>query len=498
MFSSTATALAATLFAGTLPITVHGAAIAQSFAPPSTSPTTSSQNYTGPSNTTINNSPVVQGKAFNRFIQIWLENTDYATASSSPVFQNLTQRGMLMSSYYGVTHPSEPNYVSAVAGDFFGMADDKFYAIPSNVSTVVDLLEAKNVSWASYQENMPYDGFTGFNYTEENYLTGSGNYVYYVRKHNPTIIFDSVASKPERALRHRNFNDFAKDVDADALSQWVFITPNLVNDAHDSTIDFTSAWLEYFLYPLLDNPSFNNNETLILLTFDESETYTINNQIYTIALGGVIDNAGLANTTDNTYYTHYSSLSTVQANWELGSLGRQDTNKTVANVYSFVANKTGYANNGLTGAQADNLPLTNLTGVFNGFCNPEQWTPILAQNFSAVGAGGGEVFIGQGVDKSLTSFAPLNLTEMGQPNPANSNPGFDYSNGSLVIATSSSPSSSAVPSSTVASAPNQAVATGSSGSTPAPTSKTTSGSTNLVLGSGLACVVALASILVLV
>jgi uncharacterized protein YkwD len=34
------------------------------------------------------------------------------------------------------------------------------HQIPQNASTIVDLLEAKNVSWASYQENMPYDGFT--------------------------------------------------------------------------------------------------------------------------------------------------------------------------------------------------------------------------------------------------------------------------------------------------------------------------------------------------
>jgi hypothetical protein len=37
----------------------------------------------------------------------------------------------------------------------------------------------------------------------------------------------------------------------------------------------------------------------------------------------------LRGTTDDTLYTHYSSLSTVQANWGLKSLGRQDTNACV-------------------------------------------------------------------------------------------------------------------------------------------------------------------------
>lgn len=54
------------------------AAIAQSFAPPAASPESSSANYTGQTNGTIANTPLVKGKAFDRFIQIWIENTDCA------------------------------------------------------------------------------------------------------------------------------------------------------------------------------------------------------------------------------------------------------------------------------------------------------------------------------------------------------------------------------------------------------------------------------------
>ena len=60
-----------------------------------------------------------------------LERTDLlpnavATAASSPVFQSLSKEGILLESFYAVTHPSEPNYVAAVGGDFFGAADDNF------------------------------------------------------------------------------------------------------------------------------------------------------------------------------------------------------------------------------------------------------------------------------------------------------------------------------------------------------------------------------------
>ena len=79
---------------------------------------------------------------------------------------------------------------------------------------------------------------------------------------------------------------------------------------------------------MLNDTNFNDHRTLILLTFDETEVYTVNNHIFSLLLGGAIpENA--RGTVDSTYYTHYSSLSTVEANWGLGSLGRGDTNKYV-------------------------------------------------------------------------------------------------------------------------------------------------------------------------
>jgi hypothetical protein len=237
-----------------------------------------------------------------------------------------------------------------------------------------------------------------------------------------------------RVARVRNFNDFAVDVNASALPQWSFITPNMVshrlavnrerltyqfqvNDGHDTTIDFAAQWLEFFLVPLLNDTRFNDNRTLILLTFDETETYTENNRIYTLLLGGAVPE-NLKGTTDSTYHTHYSALSTVQANWGLGSLGRGDTNKTMANVYNLVASATGYQNENVTG---NAIPLTNLTGTTPGPLNVNQWFPFRAPNVSAVGAGKGAVFLSPDLNTNLTAAsapAPINLTAMGHLLPA--------------------------------------------------------------------------------
>lgn len=71
---------------------------------------------------------------------------------------------------------------------------------------------------------------------------------------------------------------FAADVNASALPQYVFVTPNMVNDGHDTSIQFLGDWLDYFLSPLLKNKDFNDNRTLILLTFDENENYAAQNK----------------------------------------------------------------------------------------------------------------------------------------------------------------------------------------------------------------------------
>ncbi|KAF9243720.1 phosphoesterase family-domain-containing protein [Melanogaster broomeanus] len=349
------------------------------FTAPAPAPTSESSFYVGMSNGTITNTPNVPGKVFDRFIQIWLENTNYAEAAANPVFQNLSAQGITLSSYYALTHPSEPNYMAAAGGDFFGLASDALVHVPKNVSTIVNLLEDKDISWSSYQENMPTDGYPGFSFTNPD------NYTYYMRKHNPLVLFDSVGLHEKRAARIRNFNDFAVDVTNDSLSQWIFVTPNMRDDGHDTTTEYAAGWLTFWLLPLLQDARFNTPKTLILLSFDENDDHKINNQIYSVLLGNAVPQT-LWNTTDDTFYTHYSTLSTVENNWDLGNLGRGDTNKTLANVFAFVANATSYVNNNLT---TSNLPLLNITGTIPGPLNPNYPAPWPAPNTDGTGGGSG-------------------------------------------------------------------------------------------------------------
>lgn len=89
----------------------------------------------------------VKGLAFNRFVNIWFENTDFKDVAADPNFSKLAEEGILLTNYFAVTHPSEPNYCASAGGDNFGMDNDDWHQIPANVSTIADLFDTKNISW---------------------------------------------------------------------------------------------------------------------------------------------------------------------------------------------------------------------------------------------------------------------------------------------------------------------------------------------------------------
>ncbi|KAL5340866.1 phosphoesterase family-domain-containing protein [Aspergillus crustosus] len=279
-------------------------------------------------------SPVsnVKGKTFQRFVNIWLENTDYDAAAAETHLAKLAKKGLTLTNYWAVTHPSEPNYAASAAGDYFGMDNDDFNQIPANISTIADIFDTKSISWGEYQEHLPYPGYQGFRYP----TSGDNDYV---RKHNPLIFFDSVTEDATRLRQIKNFTSFYEDLENKKLPQYSFITPNMTNDGHDTDISFSGTWTWEFLIDLLDNDYFTK-DTLILLTFDENDTYEIGNKVFSFLLGDAVPES-LLGKEDNTFYTHYSIIASLSANFGIPSLGRWDCG---ANLLSFLASKIGYTN----------------------------------------------------------------------------------------------------------------------------------------------------------
>ncbi|KAK4667090.1 hypothetical protein QC763_306100 [Podospora pseudopauciseta] len=320
---------------------------------------------------------LVPGKAFDRLITIWLENQDYAKVVLEPSIADLKRKGILLTRFYAHTHPSQPNYLAAIGGDYWGLDHDDMVHIPENVSTVVDLLDYRNISWAGYFEDMPGPGYMG-NYSDGQ--TGNGTWDY-VRKHNPFVSYESVIMEGERLLALDSFRAFQRAFKAKEVPQFVFMTPNMMNDGHNTSNKFAADWAHKFLQPFLDPEAFDE-KTLIMLTYDESEDYSQPNHIVTLLLGSAIPPA-LKGTEDSTFYTHFSLLSTIQNNWMLPNLGRYDVG---ANVFQFVADASGYTKN----KEPANAASVNNSISYPGFLHtePTNRLDIPIPNDKLIGAGG--------------------------------------------------------------------------------------------------------------
>ena len=241
--------------------------------------------------------------SFSKVLVIVLENADYSAAASRPFLRKLMKRGATLTDYHGVAHPSLPNYIAMIAGDTMGVRDDS----PVNLSDrqLGDLLEGKGLSWAAYAEGYPGGCFLG---------RSKGSYA---RKHVPFLSFTSVQKNPARCARVKN--SAALDADAAAgLPAFSLYIPDLDDDGHDTGVAAADSWLEGFLGPKLDDPSFMK-DLLVVVTFDE-DSGTRDNHILTVLLGDAVT----PGSTSDVRYSHISLLKTVENAFDLGDLGRRD------------------------------------------------------------------------------------------------------------------------------------------------------------------------------
>ncbi len=269
------------------------------------------------------------GKAFDRIFIIMFENENAEDVMKNAYFAQLAKQGCQLTNSLGVTHPSQPNYIATIGGDFFNWAKDSCTTFDE--TNLVDLMEKAGVSWTAYIEDLPYG------VTTEKILSCEGSDVsdkfqYYYRKHNPFISFQD----NQTTDRLKFIVNAQQNFDPNNLPQFAWYGPNIQNCGHTvpgskvsggslTNINFAANWLQGFLDPLLQNQTFMDG-TLIVLTFDEDWPQKPIGQpesgdpIYTVLLGSMIS----AGTTQTRNYTHYNLLATIEKNFNLGNLGRND------------------------------------------------------------------------------------------------------------------------------------------------------------------------------
>ncbi|CDS06138.1 hypothetical protein LRAMOSA08666 [Lichtheimia ramosa] len=259
---------------------------------------------------------IVPGKHYDRIFIIYHENKDYEDVQADDYFPTIAENhnGVVLTNYFGVTHPSQPNYVALISGSIEGINRDNNSDVDRH--SIVDLLEKKGISWKSYQQGYPGNCFKG----EE-----SGTYR---RKHNPFMSFTNIHNDEKRCANIVNADQLYEDIKTNSVPQFVWFTPDMNNDGHDTDLAYSSNWTKSFIEPLMKEKNLTKN-TLFVLTWDENDTWTKPNQVYTVLFGPAVKRSVK---TDDTSYNHYSVLRSVEENWHLGNLGLNDLNHTAIRV----------------------------------------------------------------------------------------------------------------------------------------------------------------------
>lgn len=242
-------------------------------------------------------------------IWVWFENRDIGeiTAQTAPFFTSFAAANANFTNYFGVEHPSQPNYIDAFSGSNQGITDDAHHSLASTVDNLGKQLSTKGLSWRVYAQDYPgncsdVDTFTGG-------VDGPGVAGQYVRKHNPAITFQNISGDPTQCANIQPLANF------DPTVNFAFVVPNMINDMHDGTTAQGDAFLQAFVPLVTASPDFAH--TLLIVTFDESDQVPLpaGGHVYTAAMAPWLQNATITPT-----YNHFNLLATTERIFGLSQL----------------------------------------------------------------------------------------------------------------------------------------------------------------------------------
>jgi len=231
--------------------------------------------------------------------------------------------------------------------------------------TIADQLAARNKSWKSYQENLPFSGADGINNsdgaftTETNFATflsgalpdqnASAVVALYAVKHNPFAYFKNVQEgvDPRNSLANivgfDGWNGLYADLASGEVPNYSFIAPNQCHDQHGKGLSAVGTFcqsdpsdngsqtglnpaliklgdltLQKVVTSIKKSPSWQDGNNAIVVVWDEND-YSAAPNVNKVLL--IVDtNYGKLGKVSNTYYTHFSLLKTIQEGFGLPCL----------------------------------------------------------------------------------------------------------------------------------------------------------------------------------
>ncbi len=266
---------------------------------------------------------------------------------------------------YGLTHPSQPNYIMFFSGGNQGVTNN---VMPSSHFTAMNLAKAlQNAgrTFTSYSDGMPSVGYDG---------EASGTYV---RRHNPVANWMGTGTNQVSTSTNQPFTAFPTNYSN--LPTVSFVVPDINNGMHDgggnTAITTGDNWYYTYMEPYVQWARTHNS--LFILTFDEDDNLH-SNQIPTIFSGQMVVQGQY-----NTGINHYNVLRTIedmyglvhsgaaasaipiQGCWTTGFRLETDANSVIENTFSVYPNpvqKNSLLEYELAAASDVKVSITGITG----------------------------------------------------------------------------------------------------------------------------------------
>ena len=246
---------------------------------------------------------------------IVLENesasTTFGAGSPAPYLSTtLRSEGAYLPNYYAVGHESNDNYIAMISGQAptaqnqadcqfydnlepgtigsYGQAEGTGCVYPADVPTIADQLTASGLTWRDYNESMGADptreasecGHPGINSVDNTQKATATDE--YATRHDPFVYFHSIIDDTALCDSHVvNLDLLPHDLgSAIDTPNYVFITPDLCDDGHDSPcangqpggLAQADAFLRQWVPQITSSPAFTQQHGLLIITFDEADT----------------------------------------------------------------------------------------------------------------------------------------------------------------------------------------------------------------------------------
>jgi phosphatidylinositol-3-phosphatase len=189
---------------------------------------------------------------------VMFENRGYqatlGSCGADPYLCSLAKNYASATSWYGVSHPSLPNYLAVTSGSTHGCTTDN--CTGGYTSDLGQQLNSAGIPWTAYMESMPTACYTRLTY---------GNYE---KWRNPFPWYSDDACSTHD-VPYPGSSGLLKALDGTSPPDFVWISPNYLHNMEGGSVSAADTWLRDNLAGVLSSSWFTAGNATVIVTMDE-------------------------------------------------------------------------------------------------------------------------------------------------------------------------------------------------------------------------------------